>query len=462
MRTALLTALTTLGLAFARPTANPNATRYDAIVPGADWLDTDGVLIQAHGGCMVRTDDGTFYWFGEDHRPGGTHFTGIAVYSSKDLYNWKNEGLALKPVEGTPAASDQVGERPKVVWSEVTKQWVLYFHSDDPGYDLHLQGIGFSPNITGPYEYQGSYLPLGLPSQDLGMFVDDDDQAYALYGSRGNNAITRLNEARTNESEIVYSFSGTNLEAPGMFKENGTYYHIFSQKTGYRPNDAQLYTASALTGPWTKQPQLAPAGTHTWESQNTFELRIKGTKKTTHIFMGDRWDRDELSDSRYMWLPFTIGGAQAASLEWHDIWKIDVKTGEVWFPKGTSYEAETGVLAGGANITACATCSGGNYVTNITSNSSVTINNIRGTGAPQWLAIYYVNTDAQTTALHRYASVSVNGAAGQVVKQRTTDVGVVVSVPLQVTFKKGSKNSVTISGVAGRPESGWLDRVIVY
>lgn len=110
--------------ASARPFAF-NTTCYDSIVPGADWLDTDGVLIQAHGGGMVRTSDGTFYWFGEDHRLNGTHFTGIAVYSSRDLYNWKNEGLALSPVAGTPAASDQVGERPKVVWSEETKQWVV-------------------------------------------------------------------------------------------------------------------------------------------------------------------------------------------------------------------------------------------------------------------------------------------------------------------------------------------------
>ncbi|CCO33073.1 hypothetical protein BN14_07142 [Rhizoctonia solani AG-1 IB] len=402
----LLPALLSSFAAAARPLANPNATRYDAIVPGAYWRDTDGVLIQAHGGAMVRTDDGTFYWFGEDHRPGGTHFTGIAVYSSKDLYNWKNEGLAFKPVEGTPAASDQVGERPKVVYSEQTKQWVLYFHSDNPSYSLHYQAIGLSPNVTGP--------------QDLGMYVDDDS---------------------------------TNLEAPGMFKENGTYYHVFSQKTGYRPNNAQLFTAPALTGPWTRQPQLAPDGTNTWESQNTFELKIKGTKKTTHIFMGDRWDRDELSDSRYMWLPITIGGKQAASLEWHDLWRIDVNTGEVTYPKGTSYEAEKGVIVGSANVTSCPTCSGGSYVTGITSNSSVTITNIKGTGKPQWLAIYYVNTDVQTTALHRYASVSVNGAAAEVVKQRTTAEGVVVSVPLQVQFANGSKNNVTISGASGRRES---------
>ncbi|KAG8703025.1 hypothetical protein FRC11_011041, partial [Ceratobasidium sp. 423] len=426
-------------IAAARPWANPNATRYDAIVPGADWLDTDGVLIRAHGGATVRTNDGTFYWLGEDRRPGGTHFTG---------YNWKNEGLVFKPVEGTPTASDLTGERPKVVYSEQTKQWVVYFHSDTPSHTLHYQAIALSSNVTRPYVYQDPYFPLGLPSQDLGMFVDDDstfydlkrrlgahdlciqiiDIAYASYGFRRNNSITRLRDDRLNAPEITYTSSGTNLEAPGMFKENGTYYHIFSQKTGFRPNDAQLFTAPALIGPWTRQSQLAPNDSNTWESQNTFELTIKGTKKTTHIFMGDRWDRDK------------GGGVNP---------RVDIKTGEVSHPKGTPYETEKGIIAGGANVTSCPTCSGESYVTGITSNSSVTTANAKGTGRPQWLAIYYVNTDLQTTALHRYAGVSVNGAAGEVVKQRTTAEGVVVSVPLQVQFAKGSKN-VTISGVSGR------------
>ncbi|ELU39806.1 galactan 1,3-beta-galactosidase [Rhizoctonia solani AG-1 IA] len=459
MRAAFLLPALLASFAVARPLANPNATRYDAIVPGADWRDTDGVLIQAHGGAMVRTDDGTFYWFGEDHRPGGTHFTGIAVYSSKDLYNWKNEGLAFKPVEGTPAASDQVGERPKVVYSERTK--TLIYHL---AYPVRISAC-MSTMIVGLVDPANVLLIIHL------RFIHTDI-AYALYGSRGNNAITRLRDDRLNVSEIIYSFSGTNLEAPGMFKENGTYYHIFSQKTGYRPNNAQLFTAPALTGPWTRQPQLAPEGTNTWESQNTFELKIKGTKKTTHIFMGDRWDRDELSDSRYMWLPITIGGKQAASLEWHDIWKIDVNTGTCLAhllaeprmrPRRASLlavqmlRAAQHVLAGIMLLAVSHQFVDLQWWPHgfplVTSNSSVTITNIQGTGKPQWLAIYYVNTDVQTTALHRYAGVSVNGAAPEVVKQRTTAEGVVVSVPLQVQFAKGSKNNVTISGVTGRRKS---------
>lgn len=114
------------------------------IVPGSLWLDTDGVLIQAHGAGMAKVDD-TFYWFGEDHTPGGTNFQGydnpviivslfsltpliisrISVYSSQDLVTWKNEGHALSPIPGTQIASDKVGERPKVIFSPSTNQWIV-------------------------------------------------------------------------------------------------------------------------------------------------------------------------------------------------------------------------------------------------------------------------------------------------------------------------------------------------
>ncbi|KIJ41201.1 carbohydrate-binding module family 35 protein, partial [Sphaerobolus stellatus SS14] len=360
------------------------------IVPGSLWLDTDGVLIQAHGGGMIEVNN-TFYWFGEDHTPGGTNFQGISVYSSQDLVTWKNEGHALSPIAGTQIASDKVGERPKVIFSPATNQYILYFHSDEQGYDLHLQGIAVSPNITGPYKYLGSYQPLGSPSQDFGLFLDDDAQAYALYGSGGNNDITRLNPQYTNESAVVHTFSGTNLEAPGMLHNtDGVYYHILSQKTGYRPNDNVLYTATNLSGPWSSRTTIAPTGTNTWNSQNTFELKITGTSSTPFIFMGDRWDGNALGDSRYVWLPITFGSNRSVQLQWHDVWTIDVNTGATCFPQGTSYEAESGKLTGNATASSCTTCSGGQIVTG---RSAVTIGNVTGTGSPQWVSFYYINTD---------------------------------------------------------------------
>ena len=46
---------------------------------------------------------------------------GVHCYSSKDLYNWKDEGIALKVVEGNhshPIAKGKILERPKVVYNK--------------------------------------------------------------------------------------------------------------------------------------------------------------------------------------------------------------------------------------------------------------------------------------------------------------------------------------------------------
>jgi hypothetical protein len=111
-----------------------------------------------------------------------------------------------------------------------------------------------------------------------------------------------------------------------LHNTDGVYYHILSQKTGYRPNDGQLFTATDIAGPWSSNSNIAPAGTHTWNSQNTFELELPGSTQTTFVYMGDRWDGDDLGDSRYVWLPITFGD-RTIDLQWHDVWTIDVETG---------------------------------------------------------------------------------------------------------------------------------------
>ncbi|KAJ7661857.1 glycosyl hydrolase [Mycena rosella] len=397
------------------------AKQYKYIIPGADLLDEDG-----------------FYWFGEDHSPAGTHFTGISCYSSNDLYNWKNEGHAFNPVPGTQLASDQVGERPKVVYSPEIDKWVMYIHADNTSYGLHLQGMALADKVQGPYALQAIYNPLGQASQDMGLFLDDD-VAYR------------------------FQFSGTNLEAPGMLHSKGLYYHFFSQKTGYRPNDAQYFTAPVISGPWSARKQLTPPGKFTYESQNTFELKIAGTKNTTFIFMGDRWDRDELSDSRYMWLPLVLDEETgAAEMVWRDVWTVDVGTGEVGFPQGVGYEAQAGTLSGGASVVACAGCSEGLLVTNITRSSSVTVSGVFGRNKPQWIALYYVNPDDQIiNGLQRLVSVSINGGAPVILKQRTTAVNVTMSIPFEVYLEKGAVNNITVTGTSAGPAADF-DRLIVY
>ncbi len=45
-------------------------------------------------------DDGTpvYYWYGEDRSNDYYNHPGVAVYSSTDTFNWKNEGVALRSV----------------------------------------------------------------------------------------------------------------------------------------------------------------------------------------------------------------------------------------------------------------------------------------------------------------------------------------------------------------------------
>lgn len=91
-----------------------------------------------------------------------------------------------------------------------------------------------------------------------------------------------------------------------MLYDNGVYFLIISGKTGYRPNPNKVYTATSLSGPWSGGSDIAPSAKNTYNSQNTFELTISGSQKTTHIYMGDDWDSKGGSKSTYVWLPINV------------------------------------------------------------------------------------------------------------------------------------------------------------
>jgi hypothetical protein len=55
------------------------------IVSGAAWRDTQGNLIQAHGGGILQ-HNGRYYWYDED-RSNGYVAIGVSAYVSDDLVN---------------------------------------------------------------------------------------------------------------------------------------------------------------------------------------------------------------------------------------------------------------------------------------------------------------------------------------------------------------------------------------
>ncbi len=93
---------------------------------GEIWLDSDGNSIQAHGGCIIRYQE-KWYWYGEhkgqDNCPGKSRVDviGISCYSSKNLLEWKYEGLALPADTENPKSrihTSMVVERPKVIYNK--------------------------------------------------------------------------------------------------------------------------------------------------------------------------------------------------------------------------------------------------------------------------------------------------------------------------------------------------------
>ncbi|KAF8679707.1 Glycosyl hydrolases family 43, partial [Rhizoctonia solani] len=436
------------------------------IVPGAVWRDTDGNVLHAHAGGITQDGD-TWYWFGQNEEQGKPLFSGITVYSSKDLLNWKNEGIALAPVNGTEIGPEQVVERPKVVYNEPTKTWVMWFHADNSSYGLLGQGVATSPNITGPYTFQYTLRPLGDFSQDIGLFQDDDGKVYTLYSNGDSdpahdNKITLLNENYTQPLKEVYTFYDFDLEAPNILRTPNLYYIIMSHKTGYRPNNVVYFSAQNISGPWSIQNYITPMGTRAFNSQSTFNIRVKGSKRTSWIYAGDQWATSrDLYESTYIWLPVEVDDRTGSlKITWHDIFSIDVKTGNFIYPTGKTYEAENGAVTGSAYATRCPTCSGNKIVTGISgSNSTLTISGIKGNGRPQWVSFYYHNPDGlfgdnrgvsgQSFQLARFASVSINGATPVRMRQRDTNAGVIMTQSLNVTFTKGSNNSITIGGYNG-------------
>src|SRR5947207_5346766 len=106
--------------------------------PGEIWPDTDGVHINAHGGGIYY-EGGTYYWFGQFKtagEEGNVANVGVSVYSSDDLFHWKNQGIALRVVEDDPhhdIAKGCIIERPKVIRNPKSGQYVMWFHLELKG-----------------------------------------------------------------------------------------------------------------------------------------------------------------------------------------------------------------------------------------------------------------------------------------------------------------------------------------
>jgi beta-galactosidase len=299
---------------------------YSSFRPGAQCFDDSGNIINAHGGGIIYANN-KYYWFGE--KRGRSEQGGVNVYSSDDLYNWKFEGLALANEESLESDITRgcLMERPKVIYNEKTKKYVMWFHLElkGQGYKAARAGVAVSDNPVGPYKYLNSFRPNGNMSRDMNLYTDDDGTAYHIYSSRENYdlRITQLSDdflTATTKDSMLFS---KHREAPALFKYNNQYYLITSAATGWAPNKATMHVAASLFGPWKlseENPMAGQGADSTFGGQSTFVFKVPG-KKNAFIFIADRWNPRDLKDSRYIFLPIQFK-ANKPFVEWKDEWDL--------------------------------------------------------------------------------------------------------------------------------------------
>ena len=346
--------------------------------PGQVWKDTNGEVINSHGGGFLF-HNGKYYWFGEHKIAGGAGnraMVGVHCYSSADLYNWKDEGIALPVVkndQNSPITEGCVLKRPKVIFNKKTGKFVMWFHLElkGQGYNAAQTGVAVSDNVTGPYTFLKSARanaqtwPLemteeqkkqtvqekdlkgwseewkkavsdglfvrrdfeqGQMARDMTLFVDDDGKAYHIHSSEENLTlhISELSDDYTSfTGKYTRVFPAGHNEAPAIFKRNGKYYMITSGCTGWAPNAARSAVAESIWGPWKElgNPCVGDYADLTFHSQSTAVIPVQG-KSDAFIFVGDLWRPENAIDGRYIFLPISFDSDQKIVLRWFDEWNL--------------------------------------------------------------------------------------------------------------------------------------------
>lgn len=329
---------------------------------GAEWKDTNGNRINAHGGGMLE-HGGKWWWYGEHRGTDRTKGDGVHVYSSDDLVTWKDEGVAFKRHDnvGSMVGIGCVIERPKVVYCEKTGKFVMFFHLElaDYSYTAAMTGICSSDKPQGPFQFHRAIRPnacqwpqdapgkeltndeiremnvsdpddipgsetdlvrntrlpyvwhyaSGQMSRDMTLYRDVDGKVYHIFASEHNST---LHIAELTDDCLDYTGRWWRMaekdwtEAPAVFRKNGKYWLVGSGCTGWNANPARLYVADCITGPWKRldnpckgvSPVTNLGPEKTFGCQSTYAIEMKSGDV---ILMFDEWRKDNLADSRYHW-----------------------------------------------------------------------------------------------------------------------------------------------------------------
>lgn len=273
---------------------------YHSIRSGTVWLDTDGKPIQAHG-FQITYADGSYYWYGENKADAllGTNqmFGGVRCYSSRDFYNWKDEGLILPPDTVNPLSPihySQKLERPHIIRNPRNGKYVLWAKSQaEDGYFAIFEADRF----MGPYTFVRNLQPEGYGVGDFDMYVDEQTGKGYVWFERPHWELicAELTDDFLDVTDVYSNhFVGQKppftREAPAHFVANGKHYLYTSGTTGYTSNPTEVAVFDDYHGEYRilGDPHVGDSCASSFNSQITGVIKIPG--QDMWIALADRWE----------------------------------------------------------------------------------------------------------------------------------------------------------------------------
>lgn len=320
------------------------------------WKDTDGNFIYSQGGGVLQVGD-TYYWYGVKYNGAVTYaanptsknsdigFAGVTCYSSKDLVNWKFEGVVLKPDQAAAGWFGRIG----VAYNKNSKKYVLAGQGGSPSWEFG-EYFATSDSPTGPFKFARVQTDLSFlvngGTGDQTVFQDDDGKAYIICSNvkgRTNLYVSQLRDSDFLEMEAsktvnIHKSRVGGREGNAMFKHDGVYYFCSSDLHGWNTSQTYCMSATNIFGPYSEEFVLE--GTqHDFShvTQTGFFIMVNGTKGSFVVNAGDRWSDFAGNGLGFnQWLPISFESGKPV---FHSLsqWNINVKEGTWSVGQGNNY-----------------------------------------------------------------------------------------------------------------------------
>lgn len=315
-------------------------SQWVTIQNGKLWTTTAGDTVQAHAPGFLRIGD-LWYMVGEDRSKSWN--PDVNLYSSTDLATWKFEKKIIENGVTSPElGKTRMIERAKLMYNQRTGKFVVWCHWEASNYGASEAACFVADSVNGSYRMVWSGRPLGIKSRDCNVFQDTDGTAYFISTTEENNHLGLFQLADDYLSVTAHTqlFPWQKREAPAIVRLADRYFMFSSACSGWDPNQCKLSVSSSLQSGWS---ELANVGNAiAYDTQAAAILEIRGTKQTTYLYVGDRWQDPDLPRTKTIIFPISFSDS-TCHFAYHERFDINFVTGE-WraTPSAPSFANKSG------------------------------------------------------------------------------------------------------------------------